>query len=277
MYAGLIAVLALPGVAAAENAFIGRVHPILVHLPIGLLVAAALLSCLPFAGLSEHRRAVAWIWTATSVSAVFACASGWLLALEGGYDPVILTRHRWSGVALAAGSTIAAMAVHLPGRGRGKTAFLYRAGAVISFAALLPAGHFGGTLTHGSAYLAPLFSWTQQNVSLPAAPDSDFERVIYPILETHCIECHRAEKKKGDLRLDSYAAMLQPGESGYPAVVPGKPHSSELLRRIIMPESDPDVMPPEGDLVPAADILAISHWISEGAPAGDSTEDLQHH
>jgi uncharacterized membrane protein len=55
------------------------------------------------------------------------------------------------------------------------------------------------------------------------AQDADFfEKRIRPVLIEHCTECHGADKQKGELRLDSRAAMLEGGESG-PAIVVGKP------------------------------------------------------
>src|SRR5579864_1010860 len=78
-----------------------------------------------------------------------------------------------------------------------------------------------------------------------------FERKIRPILVNHCYECHShaAKKHKGKLYLDTIAGIRKGGESG-PAVVPGKPDASWLLKAV-RHQSDDLKMPPKGKL-PAA-------------------------
>ncbi|MEN9546119.1 MAG: hypothetical protein RLZZ356_851 [Verrucomicrobiota bacterium] len=93
---------------------------------------------------------------------------------------------------------------------------------------------------------------------------TDFTAEIEPLLIRRCSECHGPDKQKAQLRLDSRAAALQPAESGKPALVPGKPESSELLRRAT--STDPDeVMPPKGPRLTPAEIASLTRWISEGA------------
>ena len=92
-----------------------------------------------------------------------------------------------------------------------------------------------------------------------------FERNIRPILVKHCYECHShaAKKHKGKLYLDSRAAIRKGGESG-PAVVPGKPAESWLLKAV-RHQRDDLKMPPKGKL-PAAVIADLEAWITMGAP-----------
>src|SRR5688572_14747756 len=70
---------------------------------------------------------------------------------------------------------------------------------------------------------------------LPAQPPADiefFEKKIRPLLVDRCYECHSAEHKiKAGLRLDHAEGWLTGGESG-PALVPGKPDASRLIRAI---------------------------------------------
>ena len=67
--------------------------------------------------------------------------------------------------------------------------------------------------------------------TIEAAQLKFFESKVRLLLASKCVQCHGAEKQKGELRLDSIAAMLKGGESG-PAVVPAKPHQvSEVLNR----------------------------------------------
>ncbi|MFN5907104.1 MAG: c-type cytochrome domain-containing protein, partial [Planctomyces sp.] len=58
-----------------------------------------------------------------------------------------------------------------------------------------------------------------------------FESQVRPLLVEHCWECHAGAKLKGSLSLESRAALLAGGDSG-PAIVPGDPASSLLIRAI---------------------------------------------
>ena len=96
------------------------------------------------------------------------------------------------------------------------------------------------------------------------AASVDFNAEIAPILVKRCSECHGPDKQKARLRLDSRAAAVQGGESGHPAVSPGHPDESELIKRVT--ESDPDeVMPPKGARLTEREVAALRQWIQEGA------------
>ena len=58
---------------------------------------------------------------------------------------------------------------------------------------------------------------------------ADFSRDIAPILVSECLTCHSAEKAKGGYRVHTYTAVLQPGKSKQPAIIPGEPDDSELF------------------------------------------------
>jgi|GEM_PF-604543 len=60
-----------------------------------------------------------------------------------------------------------------------------------------------------------------------------FESTVRPLLIRHCYECHSAKKIKGSLSLRSRAAIVTGGDSG-PAIVPGQPESSLLIRTSTM-------------------------------------------
>jgi mono/diheme cytochrome c family protein len=98
-----------------------------------------------------------------------------------------------------------------------------------------------------------------------------FEQRIRPMLAEHCIECHGPEKQKGGLRVDSRTSLLHGGENG-PAMVPGKPEASLLLKAIS--HSDRELaMPSKKPRLPQPVIEDITRWIREGAPwpASDPT------
>lgn len=89
-----------------------------------------------------------------------------------------------------------------------------------------------------------------------------FESEIRPLLSSACFDCHGAKKQESELRLDSRAAIVQGGTNG-PAIVPGQPDESLLLKAVGY-EGELR-MPPEGKLLPAQ-IAALRRWIEMGAP-----------
>lgn len=87
-----------------------------------------------------------------------------------------------------------------------------------------------------------------------------YERDIRPILREHCLDCHGAAKeKKGGLDLRLRRLMVKGGESG-PAIVPGQPEESLLVKRLRDQE-----MPPGGKRVPPNLIARLALWVEQGA------------
>lgn len=103
--------------------------------------------------------------------------------------------------------------------------------------------------------------------SVAGAEPGSFASRVAPLLEQHCVVCHGEEKQKAGLRLDSFAAVMV-GSKGGEVVKVGVPRESELLRRVMLPSTDDDVMPSEGKphLAPD-DIAVLEKWIAAGAPA----------
>jgi hypothetical protein len=103
-----------------------------------------------------------------------------------------------------------------------------------------------------------------------------FETKIRPILVEKCYSCHSldANMAEGGLRLDSHEAVLRGGSSG-PAIVPGDPAKSLLIRAIEYRDSD-FAMPPDeaGGKLNDAQIKELSRWVKMGAP--DPREEAEH-
>ena len=95
-----------------------------------------------------------------------------------------------------------------------------------------------------------------------------FEKQVRPLFVEHCQKCHDSRKQKGNLRLDSRAAVLKGGDSGT-AIVPGNPDESELIKAL---RYDPDgyQMPPDGKLPPET-VAVFVKWVEMGAPWPAST------
>ena len=113
-------------------------------------------------------------------------------------------------------------------------------------------------LIAGMAMVVPVF----------AGPPADWSPVE-DVLATRCVACHGAGEAKGGLRLHTRATALAGGEDG-PAVVPGDPAMSLMIKRLHLPDDDDERMPPAGKKstpsLPAGEIALLENWIKAGAP-----------
>lgn len=136
-------------------ALVGRLHPLLVHFPIALVLTAAAAEAAAL--LSGDRR---WRVVAIGnvrVAALFAAATavaGWRLATAPGVDQTpMLGWHRWLGTLAAVVITVVAVGTSGDRSRSERAIWLYRLG--LAAAALLVAltGHLGGLLVWGADFL----------------------------------------------------------------------------------------------------------------------------
>jgi mono/diheme cytochrome c family protein len=112
--------------------------------------------------------------------------------------------------------------------------------------------------------------WVIYALASPASAGDFFVSKIEPLLKQRCFECHSHEKKiKGGLALDSKSGWEKGGESG-PAIVPGKPGASLLIKAVSHAEKDLK-MPPK-KMLPLAEIELLAEWVRQGAPDPRVTE-----
>lgn len=266
--------------------FLGRLHPALVHVPIGLIAGVVLLESRVLLSRSATTQpGIHLLLICTAAAAAASAGAGLLLSDEGGYNSATIERHRFLGL-----TTTAALVVSVAAHGlwlrRSNTRLraLYRISLLVALVAVVPAGHLGGSLTHGADYLvdaAP--SWLRARWEAGASSTnrseaelrSVYSGTIQPLLDERCYSCHGPEKQKGELRLDLAPAALAGGKSGVAAVVPGEATQSELVRRILLGEDHDDAMPRRGERFSPAEVMSIVQWINEGAvfstlPAADA-------
>ena len=246
--------------------FVGRLHPLAVHVPIGVLlllvVAEVVGAKWEQTKLSVGSRLV--VLAVAAGGAALAAGCGWFLGENGSYDEVLLDRHRLLGF-VTLGLTIVLLLVRERRR-------VYEFALGLTVVALSLAGHNGGSLTHGQDYLtAPLQAWWG-NDDAEAEPKAlaevqVFDHVIQPILSAKCVSCHGETKSEGELRLDSLAMILAGGDAG-PAIVAGDAAESLLLQRLYLPMAEKKHMPPAGKPQPTeAEVALLEWWIAEGARA----------
>ena len=236
-------------------AFLGRLHVVVLHIPIGILVALGLVELRAWWRSSESPPAAWSLALLGSASAVVTAVLGVFLSWNGSYEPTLLFRHKWLGITVAACSIVVFVLKAWTDRERE-----YRGMLALSVVLLMLGGHQGGSLTHGSGFLFA-------SAATPVAPYEIDASPAASVLETHCYECHGSSQQESGLRLDDRGAILAGGESGEPAVVPGRAMASELVRRITLPRDDEDAMPPDGRKRLSADeMLLLIDWIHAGAP-----------
>jgi hypothetical protein len=99
--------------------------------------------------------------------------------------------------------------------------------------------------------------------SLWAEDATFFETKVRPLLVQRCLECHGENKQEGGLRLDSRTGWRQGGDSG-PALVPGRPEESLLIKAVSYLDLDLQ-MPPKKQLA-ASEVAVLKEWVQLGAP-----------
>ena len=256
--------------------FIGRFHPVLVHLPIGVLLLGCFFQLLTISKrFTVLRPTLPLIYLLGGLAAVFSSITGYLLSQSGDYDGGLVDLHQWLGISVA----VISMAVYLMCRKQVKEIWLdFTAVLLIILVSLT--GHYGGSLTHGSDYLtAALTAGENGKTAVPEIQNVQqalaYTHMIQPLLKNRCYSCHGADKQKGKLRLDAREWILKGGEEGQ-AIVPGSAEESELMRRLLLPVSNEDHMPPrEKPQLTAEEIELLSWWIREGADFTKKVADLR--
>jgi uncharacterized membrane protein len=254
--------------------FAGALHPLVVHFPIGLLVAAPVLEiCRRRRAETRPGKAGAGCLVLGFLGAAASAASGWSAAEGVAYDAGQVGLHRWLGVAAAG---LALLALITLGWARvkpgGRALLRYRFALVVSALGVGAAGHFGAELVHGRGYLGE--AWNELTGQAPAEAsmlpagrtDVDFDRDVRPILTRRCVQCHGASEPEADLAVLSPESM-QADRDGYAVVVPERPGESELVRRVRSRDTD-ERMPPKGEPLTPEEIAVLEAWIGAGAPWG---------
>ena len=246
--------------------FIGKFHPVLVHLPIGMLLLAAIFQLISVKQKSASLQPaiqISLFWG--MLSAIAAAVSGFLLSKTDDYDPSLISSHQWFGIAVAVIS-IVAFILNKQQHQHTKWVMLLMTMLVVI------TGHLGGSITHGSDYLTKVFSSDDQvmdnalrkpikNVQEAVA----YTDVIQPILTSKCYGCHGPNKQKGKLRMDLPNFILKGGKDG-PIISAGKADESNLIKRIILSKENKDHMPPiEKPQLSKHEMDLLYWWISTGA------------
>ena len=266
--------------------FLGRLHPLAVHFPVALIVLAAVLELFTLRNFNSPLRSTIRVSViAGAVSAVVSVCLGLLLARDGNdYDVDMLSRHQWMGITAAILALFPLFIIYKTGSAPSSVRIkTFRATLFITTLGISVAGHFGSMLTHGQDYLISALEssnepvvkvdfalLTSDTARLTPKQEMDLNIEVKAVFAHNCYKCHSAEKIKGDLRLDNKRMIFRGGKSG-PLFVAGHPSESEIIRRLTLPRSDSDAMPPKGKKISDDDIKTLSFWIQKGAPWPDQS------
>lgn len=253
--------------------FIGHFHPILVHLPIGILLFAILLHQLSrWKKFNQLTIALPFAYLLGALSSVFSCLTGLALANNGDYDTTLIFKHQWLGISVALFSIIVYYFII-----KNKSAFVKWLNYILLVLIVLT-GHWGGTLTHGEGYLTKTNSNEKVASDKPVITNAQeamvYNDIIQPILKEKCYGCHSAIKQKGKLRLDEKEWILKGGEDGV-IIHAGEAMNSTLYKNIILDPVDEKHMPPKGKpQITDQERILLEWWINNGASFDKKVKEL---
>jgi uncharacterized membrane protein len=256
--------------------FIGHFHPVLVHLPIGILLFAIVLQLLSkWEKFNQLTNALHLAYLLGAISAVFSCFTGLALANNGDYDADLVFKHQWLGISVAVISLTGYYLIK-----KNKTVYSKWLSYLLLLLIILT-GHLGGTLTHGEGYLTidvakeegglikndkPIITNAQEALV--------YKDIIQPILKDKCYGCHSAIKQKGKLRLDEKEWILKGGEDGI-IIHAGEAMSSTIYKNILLDPVDEQHMPPKGKpQITDQERMLLEWWINTGASFDKKVKEL---
>jgi uncharacterized membrane protein len=258
--------------------FIGHLHPVIVHLPIGILLLGVFMMAYEHYSGADFKTPISFAFLVGSISAVLACIAGWILSNSGEYDALLVQKHQWTGIATA----ILGLLAYVLKQYRKILSILLTLLVFIT-------GHYGGTLTHGENYLfnsnenantipSDTLKGASKKITQTISNGKDsisivkynlYKDEVAPILKLRCYNCHAALKQKNGLRLDGEMFIKKGGKNGK-IFVAGNAFKSPLYTSLLLPLDDEKHMPPKGKhQLNQNEILIIERWIKSGASFED--------
>jgi uncharacterized membrane protein len=252
---------------------VGRMHPLLLHFPIVLLVLYIFWILFIDKKVNTNdtlKNFGDWLLLLSAFTAAFTAVMGLFLSKEEGYDEEALQWHKWSGVSIAV-ITLLWYAY----RDKIKNSnWLKTAVAIVSFAVVIFTGHQGAEISHGQNFLlAPVMPQAEkQNILIDNA--AIYAHMVQPILQAKCYSCHNAKKAKGELVMETETLLLKGGKNGklWDSTAAGY---GLLLSRLHLPADAKKHMPPIGKpQLTEQEIKVLYLWIKNGASFKTKVIDL---
>lgn len=256
--------------------FLGRFHVLVLHLPIGIIVALLVFEWLVRKEKYRHLEpAAGFLWMAGAVSAIATVVLGYMHFAEGGFEGASGYQHRNFGTGVAVIITVVALLRSSRFAVNYRPVFL--PAAALLFVLVSMVGHYGGNLTHGSSFLVeyapdPVRAVFGLGPRRPPVTDlamaDPYLDIVEPMLLSRCDGCHNPDQRQAELDVTSYESLMRGGETGT-VISAGRPERSELVSRITLPSDDEAFMPAEGrtPLTPRQ-VEIIRWWVATGATTG---------
>lgn len=252
--------------------FVGRFHPLFVHLPIGFLLLGILMEWYQrFRKNEKLSNLISYTWLLGGLGGALAAFCGWWLGESGLYFEDDLFLHRWIGIAIVVLAFIGWWIKKTPKK---YPNIIHHGVNILLIAILTFEGHLGGNLTHGEAYLfeyAPegirnmVLGEKERAVDLSTADSVIvYNDLVKPIFQEKCFACHNNKVKRGGLNM-AFKDSLLAGSDGESVLLANNAQESELFRRITLPNNNLKFMPPVGNPLTYDEIKIIEWWIEQGA------------
>lgn len=251
----------------------GRMHPLVLHFPIVLILAYAfLLLVMPASVKKQDGYVIALdaLLVAAAVSATVTALMGLLLSREAGYDADALALHKYTGAI----TSFALFGLYAYNQKLRQHVTISKWLVAASACIVLWAGHLGGDITHGNNFvLAPI---TPNNIKTPVAFEDAFvyADLVQPIFQSKCYSCHNSSKEKGGLIMDTKEMLLKGGKDGKLWDTTAQ-DLGLMMKRIHMGEDEKEHMPPTGKpQLSEEEKIILFAWIKQGASFDKKVTDL---
>lgn len=245
--------------------FLGRFHPLLLHLPIGALLLTFFMEIIGRIRKNDISLMISYALGFTAFFSVLTAIMGYFLSLEGGYGKDVLQIHMYAGFVMA-GLTVLLYFSKKATNNTFKKSYLPL--YITTLLLTIVTGHYGSILTHGDTFLtaySPISFEEEQELVLETDSLYYYKNVIAPILDDKCVQCHNDNKTKGELNLTSMKHILAGGENG-DIINPGNLEESSMFHTLMLPIEEDEHMPPTGKpQLTRNEIWLIKHWIESGA------------
>lgn len=250
--------------------FLGSLHPLIVHLPIGIVLLTIAIDVFMRNKNNSVQRVITMGWFFSFFSGLLAAIFGWFLGDNGYYLESQINIHKWSGIAFVSICFILWLLRYTNFR---FSKSFNRSVNLTSIILLMITGHFGGEMTHGQNYLFENLPYTKKKISVTTLSESKrsnndslfvYEDLIHPVMEEKCIACHNQNLSSGGLNMSSIESMIKGGNSGA-GIQNGNPFESLIYKRVSFPHDHPKFMPPTGVPLSYDQIATLEWWIDNGA------------
>jgi len=283
---------------------IGEYHPVILHLPIGIVFLTMVMEMCRWMSFGRYRPMTGVGLFLGFITGAFACVTGFVDLKIGGmkaesWDDAWF-QHMWLGIIFVAILGLALLAKiwgnRSGARGPIYGLLLFGAAGVMGYGA-----HLGGVKVHktdpvlntlkGLDILKPKETEKEKDKKIEQKEEADdgavklpkdrlaFAEVMLPIMDTKCLYCHSEEagKSKGGLYMDTYENLLIGGDSQdgdeYRTLVPGDPEKSYMIEVMNLPMDDDMHMPPSKKKQMEAHEIELLTWWVKNIPASETLED----